>query len=358
VPAAGRRGPRLSQEACIVGAVPESENPAGAPRPTPGRRHRMIPGAAVVVAFVLTAIAAWPAATESLGAAAGAIGATGTTGQTRATGQTGTTGTTGQTGTTGTTGTTGQTGTTGERGTSELYRVVGCRSRGSSAYTHGPSVREVAVGFDDGPWTDTAAFVTMLERSHARATFFMIGRQVNRSYRATLLRELRNGDVLGDHTFTHPFLTKTADVRGQLAETIGVIHSLTGYAACVFRPPYGAYDQSILQTARSLGLATVLWNVDPSDYLQPGTSTIVDRVLEQVRPGSIIISHDGGGPRAQTLAAYPTIFSRLRSEGYRIVTIPELLGFRDVYVPCIRLCDGIGVRRAAVPKGALIERAP
>ena len=94
------------------------------------------------------------------------------------------------------------------------------------------------------------------------------------------------------------------------------------------------------------------------DFLQPGTSTIVDRVLDQVRPGSIIISHDGGGPRAQTLAAYPTIFSRLRSEGYRIVTIPELLGFRDVYVPCIRLCDGIGVRRAAVPKGALIERAP
>ena len=86
---------------------------------------------------------------------------------------------TGTTGTTGTTGQTGQTGQTGERGTSELYRVVGCRSRGSSAYTHGPSVREVAVGFDDGPWTDTAAFVTMLERSHARATFFMIGRQVN-----------------------------------------------------------------------------------------------------------------------------------------------------------------------------------
>jgi peptidoglycan/xylan/chitin deacetylase (PgdA/CDA1 family) len=297
----------------------------------------------VVVAAVLAAVAASPAATESLGAPAGTTGARNTTGHAGPTGQTGLTGTTGATGTT---------------GPSELYRVVGCRSRGLSAYTHGPSAREVAVGFDDGPWADTAAFVTMLERSRARATFFMIGEQVNKSYRRTLLRELRNGDVLGDHTFTHPYLTKTANVRGQLEETIGVIHSLTGYSPCVFRPPYGAYDQSIVQTARSLGLATVLWNVDPSDYLQPGTSTIVDRVLDQVRPGSIIISHDGGGPRAQTLAAYPTIFSRLRSEGYRIVTIPELLGFRDVYVPCIRLCDGIGVKRSEVPRSALIERAP
>src|SRR5580693_1788285 len=73
-----------------------------------------------------------------------------------------------------------------------LYRITGCVSRGSSAYTSGPSRHEVAIGFDDGPARDTSAFVTMLERSHTRATFFMIGEQVNASYRATLLRELRD----------------------------------------------------------------------------------------------------------------------------------------------------------------------
>jgi peptidoglycan/xylan/chitin deacetylase (PgdA/CDA1 family) len=239
-----------------------------------------------------------------------------------------------------------------------LYRITGCVSRGSSAYTSGPSRHEVAIGFDDGPARDTSAFVTMLERSHTRATFFMIGEQVNASYRATLLRELRDGDVLGDHTFTHPDLLESSEVRAQLQRTIGAIRSLTGYTPCIFRPPYGDYDQSVVSTARSLGLATVLWNVDPSDYTLPGTATIVRRVLEQVRPGSIIISHDGGGPRGQTLAAYPTIISSLRARGYRIVTIPQLLGFRPTYVPCIKLCDGIGIPRSKLPANAIVRRAP
>ena len=239
-----------------------------------------------------------------------------------------------------------------------LYRVSGCRSHGTLAYTHGPARREVAIGFDDGPAADTPAFVTMLEHSHAQATFFMIGEQVSAIYRRALLRELRNGDVLGDHTFTHPDLLVSTGVRAQLQETIAAIRGLTGYTPCVFRPPYGAYDRSVVLSARSLGLATVLWNVDPADYTQPGVRTIERRVLAQVRPGSIVISHDGGGHRAQTLAAYPAIIAALRARGYRIVTIPQLLGFHPTYVPCIELCEGIGIARAQLPAGAIVERAP
>ncbi len=77
-----------------------------------------------------------------------------------------------------------------------------------------------------------------------------------------------------------------------------------------------------------------------------------------MRPGSIILSHDGGGPRGQTLAAYPHIIAALHARGYRIVTINELLGFRPVYVPCIRLCEGIGVARRRLPRNAIVERAP
>jgi peptidoglycan/xylan/chitin deacetylase (PgdA/CDA1 family) len=240
----------------------------------------------------------------------------------------------------------------------QLYRVVGCRSRGTLAYRHGPPRREVAIGFDDGPWRDTPAFVRMLERSRARATFFMIGRQLTPEYRDMLLRELKDGDALGDHTFNHPDLTRSGRVRAELQQTIGAIRALSGYTPCVLRPPYGTYDGSVLRIARSLGLATVLWNVDPSDYSQPGVGVIVRRVLAQVRPGSIVISHDGGGTRTETLDAYPAIIAALRSRGYRIVTIPELLGFRSVYVPCIRLCDGIGVPRGKLPRGAVVARAP
>ncbi len=239
-----------------------------------------------------------------------------------------------------------------------LYRIVGCRSSGTALYTHGPHRYEVAIGFDDGPYPDTPAFVRMLSANHATATFFMIGEQVTGTYRETMLRELREGDVLGDHTFTHPDLVQSREVRNQLLRTIAVIRARTGYTPCVFRPPYGDVDASVVQTARSLGLATVGWNVDPSDYAQPGTSAIVRRVLAEVQPGSIIISHDGGGPRGQTLAAYPQIISALRRRGYGIVTIPQLLGFRPIFEPCVKLCDGLGVPRNKVPREAIIQASP
>ena len=186
----------------------------------------------------------------------------------------------------------------------------------------------------------------------------MIGRQLGAGERATLLRALRDGDVLGDHSWSHPDLTRTRGVRAQLLSTLAAIRAQTGYTPCVMRPPYGAYDSGIVHTAGTLGLTTVLWNVDPRDWARPGVKAIVATALAQVRPGSIIISHDGGGPRAQTLAAYPRIIAALRRRGYRIVTIPELLGLRPVYVPCEKLCDRLGRPRSALPRGAIVERAP
>lgn len=212
----------------------------------------------------------------------------------------------------------------------------------------------VAIGFDDGPAADTEAFVRMLERNHAPATFFVIGGQVTGAYRSTLREELRAGDALGDHTFTHPDLSRGGNAYGQLESTIKAIRAQTGYTPCVFRPPYGAYNGAVVHTARTLGLGTVLWNVDPTDWARPGTAAIERRVLAQVRPGSIIISHDGGGPRGQTLAAYPHIIARLRARGYRFETIPQLLGFRAVYRRCSKLCDEEGVP-GPLPAGSTVE---
>jgi peptidoglycan-N-acetylglucosamine deacetylase len=234
------------------------------------------------------------------------------------------------------------------------YRPIGCVRRGPAvAYSHGPRRKEVALSFDDGPFPLTPSFVRMLRANGAVATFFMIGGQVTARYRATLLEELRDGDALGDHTFTHPDLVTAGGVRSQLQRTIQAIRGLSGYTPCLFRPPYGDYDSAVLRTAASLGLAAVMWEVDPSDYTLPGVTAIEQRVLAQVRPGSIVLSHDGGGPRGQTLAAYPYIIRTLRARGYRFVTVPELLGFHTIYRKCVRDCENAAITGRPPPRSII-----
>jgi peptidoglycan/xylan/chitin deacetylase (PgdA/CDA1 family) len=235
------------------------------------------------------------------------------------------------------------------------YRPVGCRVSGPRvAYTRGARRREVALSFDDGPAPLTTRFVRMLRADHAVATFFMTGEQVDPGYRSPLREELRSGDALGDHSWSHPDLRSSADVSGQLRATREAIRRETGYTPCVFRPPYGDYDTAVIDAARALGLATILWDVDPSDYTLPGVGAIEQRVLAQTRPGSIILSHDGGGPRAETLAAYPYIIRVLRRRGYRFVTVPQLLGFRTVYRTCTLRCEGTAIA-GRPPSGSIVE---
>ena len=235
------------------------------------------------------------------------------------------------------------------------YRPIGCVRTGPAvAYTHGLARKEVALSFDDGPFPLTPSFVRMLKANRAVATFFMIGEQVTDHYQAALQEELRNGDALGDHTYTHPDLVTAGGVESQLQRTIQAIRGLGGYTPCVFRPPYGDYDSSVLHTAAALGLATIMWDVDPSDYTLPGVTAIEQRVLAQVKPGAIILSHDGGGPREQTLAAYPDIIRTLRARGYRFVTVPELLGFHTIYRKCVRDCEGTAIT-GHPPPGSIIK---
>ncbi len=237
------------------------------------------------------------------------------------------------------------------------YRPIGCLASGPAIdHTHGPRRPEVALTFDDGPSVYTRRFVQMLRANDAVATFFMIGKQIESRYGAILHEELRNGDALGDHTWTHPDLTAlSADaVHSQLASTKGRIAAVSGYAPCVFRPPYGSYDATVLGVARSLGLDTVTWEVDPADYTLPGSAAIEQRVLAQAQRGSVILSHDGGGPRLQTLDAYPRIIAALRARGYRFVTVPQLLGLRTIYRECRRDCEEAAIE-GRPPPGSIVR---
>ncbi|HEX5225050.1 MAG TPA: polysaccharide deacetylase family protein, partial [Solirubrobacteraceae bacterium] len=188
------------------------------------------------------------------------------------------------------------------------------------------SSRDVALTFDDGPGPYTPGVLDVLERLHARATFFAIGRML-RYFGASTEREIRDGDVIGDHTENHPMLARLSahDQREELFEAIARIEFLGAPRANLFRPPYGSFNAATFRLLHALGLLMVLWSVDTNDYTQPGVSVIVERALAGAHPGAIILMHDGGGNREQTIAALPAIVRGLRARHLNVVTVPQLL---------------------------------
>jgi peptidoglycan/xylan/chitin deacetylase (PgdA/CDA1 family) len=186
--------------------------------------------------------------------------------------------------------------------------------------------REVALTFDDGPGPYTPQVLSVLERFHVHATFFAIGR-MERYFSASTTRAIEDGDVIGDHTEDHPALGRLSrhDQREQLLEQIARVELLGGKRPTLFRPPYGSFNATTLAELKAMHLLMVLWSVDTGDYLQPGVPAIVERALAGAHPGAIILMHDAGGVRTQTVAALPQIIRGLKSRGYRIVTVPQLL---------------------------------
>lgn len=216
--------------------------------------------------------------------------------------------------------------------------LIGCVASGPSEVFQGPAnQREIALTFDDGPWDEppTADFLSMLERAHVPATFFEIGDQMPRydPTGAVQRRMLADGDMIGDHTWTHPMMTRLrkSAQRAELVETIDAIRHDTGFTPCLWRPPYGAVNRPLLSLARSLGLVTIMWDIDPRDWALPGVGAIYSKVIDSAHSGAIVLQHFGGGPRYETLAAVPKEISTLRARGYRFVTVAQLLGLQLVY---------------------------
>ena len=206
---------------------------------------------------------------------------------------------------------------------------TGCRARAPWYWTRGPDHRKVvALTFDDGPSRYTHLVLDILARNHIHGTFFLIGQQV-RGNEGLLRRSLREGNALGNHTFTHANVSGGG--AGQIASTQGAIRRATGYTPCVFRAPYGAVSGLLIGQARGFGLDTIEWDVDPRDWSRPGTGAIYSRIVGAARRESIILMHDGGGPREQTVAALPGVIRTLRARGYGFVTVPQLLGLRPTY---------------------------
>ncbi len=201
---------------------------------------------------------------------------------------------------------------------------------------------EVALTFDDGPNPPyTNQILAILQRYHVQATFFCVGAHVA-AFPSVVQQEYAAGHVIGNHTYTHPYmpLLSAASVAWQLSTTSDIIQSTIGVRPIFFRPPYGAYNSTVLVDANGYALDTTLWNDDPQDWSMPGVNVIVNRVLQQVGNGSIILMHDGGGNRWQTVAALPIIISWLQSHGFRFVTMQQLV--HDLHLKTSLAHVGVG----------------
>ena len=185
---------------------------------------------------------------------------------------------------------------------------------------------ELALTFDDGPGPYTQQLVGVLNRYHVHATFFAIGKEEQYFSAGTQL-ELRSGDVVGDHTETHPMLASLSahDQYEELFEQMARIELLGGHRPRLFRPPYGSFDATTFKLLHKLGLLMVLWSTDTQDYTLPGVEAIVQSALAGAHPGAIILMHDAGGDRSETIAALPRIIEGLRRRGLEPVTVPRLL---------------------------------
>lgn len=190
----------------------------------------------------------------------------------------------------------------------------------------GGKKRDIALTFDDGPGPYTPKILAALNRRNAKGTFFFIGAQERTFYNATIA-QIRRGHAVGDHTELHHRLTLLS-AEDQYDQLLVPFQWLAKYGLprpVLFRPPYGAFNQTTLDQARRLGMLMVMWTIDSQDYEKPGIEKIVDRVVSGARPGSIILMHDGGGDRTQTVKALPKIIGRLRARHYHFVTVPELM---------------------------------
>ena len=213
------------------------------------------------------------------------------------------------------------------------YRVrpvdpVGCTGGNGQVVRSGPSAkRRVALTFDDGPSSYTPQVLSILERFRVKATFFVVGSMVAADP-GTARRIVAEGHEIANHSYSHPILPS----RSELVSTNGVIRKTTRFRPCLFRPPYGALDSRLARDSEAERMKTILWNVDTVDWRTPGSGSIA-LTAGGASAGSIVLMHDGGGPRGQTVAALPSIISSLKRRGLKPVTVSKLLGNKTIWRP-------------------------
>ncbi len=202
---------------------------------------------------------------------------------------------------------------------------------------------QVAITFDDGPdprWTPK--ILDILKTANVKAAFFLVGVNAER-YPSLVRRIVDDGHEIGNHTYYHPNLALCwpEHIRLELNATQLLLETITGRATTLFRPPYASdtgptqlSELAPLKIAEDLNYLVVLENIDPQDWAKPGADIILRRIKQQRHDGSVILLHDAGGDRSQTVEALPRILDWLHTRGDSVVPLSTLLGTtRDAVMP-------------------------
>jgi polysaccharide deacetylase family sporulation protein PdaB len=188
----------------------------------------------------------------------------------------------------------------------------------------------VALTLDDGPhYKTTPEVLAVLREKNVKATLFLLASNVIQ-HPELVQQAVKEGHEIGTHAYSHTLLTKLSKqmIAEELDKADGIISKLAP-KPLLFRPPGGAFNQAVLAAAHERGYTTVTWSVDPEDWKSPPVGEVVQRVLTNVKPGSIVLLHDGQYP-LPTPEALKQIINQLRAQGYSFVTVSELLQYYEV----------------------------
>lgn len=187
----------------------------------------------------------------------------------------------------------------------------------------------IALTFDDGPHpVYTSQILDLLAAYKAKATFFVVGSRVKK-YPELAKREIEEGHEIANHTYNHLYRQRMDEktLKEELERTDEMIYETTGVYPVFYRPVGGYYNDLIIKTAVDKKLRVIMWSwhQDSRDWSRPGVKKIITNVLDDYRPGDIVLFHDSGGNRSQTIAALKVIIPTMQRAGYEFVTISELL---------------------------------
>jgi cellulose synthase/poly-beta-1,6-N-acetylglucosamine synthase-like glycosyltransferase/spore germination protein YaaH/peptidoglycan/xylan/chitin deacetylase (PgdA/CDA1 family)/uncharacterized protein (DUF2062 family) len=201
-----------------------------------------------------------------------------------------------------------------------------------------PKAKEVVLSFDDGPDpTYTPQILDILDKNHIKGAFFIVGK--NAELHPELIERMYNeGHVIGSHTFTHPDISSTTPLQTKMELNANqrLFEEITGHSMNLFRPPYVADAEPSTRSellpilrAQDMGYTMVGELIDPNDWQRPSSNEIVKRVLDQLPEGNVILLHDAGGNRSNTVKALPIIIKELKKRGYTFTTVAHLIGKND-----------------------------